>query len=297
MTRAFIGSLRIGGLVLALIGGVACYGERTEAPTLPESVTGSPPLRDEPTVVVGFAEPRVEIVEGEDAAILVAFEVPADSPHAGGLFYGLSLPVMVEGVTADGEDLQIGDGVWIRAPRGVPLRESTWLAMYAPLDGVAEGAETLKLRLSDPVFSGLGEPPAVEFGIREAEVVIRDRSSSSSGACSDVEIQAGTPQPVVLDEAEAYTTDVVVVTDTSQSAGLDEVPWGAAIVRWRLEISGSRVEHRFRVAWRSTCELRLRPCAAGEAGPTLVCSPRACSIYGPGEPVPPPEGLENCHLP
>ena len=270
--------------------------------------------------MIGFDSQRVELAEGEAAEIRIAFEVGPYSAPEGPVYLvegavanlrnGFDLPVAVEGVTADGEDLLIADGVRIRAPAGaLLLRENTWLAMYAPLDGIAEGVETLKLRLSAPEFSRPGEAPEVQFTNREAEVVIRDGGADPGRA---VEIHAGEPQPVdKFNDAYthaytyAYATEVVVVSDGAESVGLDVMTEDAAMERWQTQVSGSRVEHRIRLAWEPrhlprdlrTCELRLRPVTEWGAGPTLVCSPLACRIYGPGEIVPPPIAIENCPYP
>ena len=258
--------------------------------------------------MIGFDSQRVELAEGKAAEIRIAFEVGPYSAPEGPVYLvegavanlrnGFDLPVAVEGVTADGEDLLIADGVRIRAPAGaLLLRENTWLAMYAPLDGIAEGVETLKLRLSAPEFSRPGEAPEVQFTNTEAEVVIRDGGADPGRA---VEIHAGEPQPV-NEFNYAYATEVVVVSDGAESVGLDVMTKDAAMERWQTQVSGSRVEHRIRLAWNPrhnrTCELRLRPVTEWGGRPTLVCSPLACRIYGPGEFVPPPIAIENCPYP
>ena len=179
---------------------------------------------------------------------------------------------------------------------------ATWLALRALADGVVEGPETLRLRLEvssspimDPEGWGSYDPPAVEVTNGELEVVIHD--ADGAGACSDVEVRGIALGPLEVSDDGCRGlrgTEVVIETDRSRPLSLDRLTEGpAAIEDWQTRPFGSRVEHRLRMAWlpeeRAGCQLRLQPCAVGDRGPVLVCSPEWCVTYAPGEPVPAPE--------
>ena len=281
--------------LFVLFGGAAC--QATGAPGGPTAPV-DPFTPATPEFVIGFEESRVELVEGEGAALLIRLELTsypvAREPLSTHLEEGFDVPVILEAVTADGQDLQVPDGIRFRAPGGVPLRKTAWLALRAPPDGIAEGVETLKLRLGAPRFKLQAEPtPAVRFENAEAEVVIRDGSDS----CGDVEIRALRLQRVTSPEERRGLHEVEILVEADVSSGWDIdvaaiLQSGVTIGDWRTAISGSRVSHRIRFDWspssRQPDELRFAPCAADGGGPVLVCTIHACRLYAPGEPVPPP---------
>ena len=306
--------VRCGVTLLALCAGAGC-GEGP-APGVPAAGSRGgfvppppPPPPPGPRLVIGFDRERVELTEGEDGEILVGFALELRGAADEGLSSeaarfvdrGFDLRVEVEDGTAGAGDLQVAGGVTIRAPLGLPLRESAWLAMHAPADGVVEDVEVLKLRLAAP---DLELPPESELEVvlapAEAEVVIRDGSVS----CEGVSISASRPvSPAVrpIGSRPARRTDIVIRADASQPVGLDVLTGGTTgFTEWRVFAGGAWVEHRIRMGWilepEDGCELRLQPCAAGDRGPVLVCTPHSCLTYGPGEAVPPvrPVGPRVC---
>ena len=290
--------------------GLGCQ-EGPESPTSPPAPTVPaaeipPPRKD--TLFLGFAQDRIEIVEGEPAAVDIFFEpyYADDDPET---WFMTDLPevqAVVEPGTASEADLLlrgvlIGTGGQILAPG------TTWLAMLAVEDDLDEGPETLTLRL-DPLpddrrWSGV-HPEVIEITRGELEVVIRD--APDAGTCRNVTISATPPRDVggaprgsaPSCEERLWETEVTVESDRGDAIQLDRIRAPGRVYGWRVESLGERVRHQLRFQWVRgpdlPLEMALRPCAETGRGPTLVCGARACRTYPPGATMPPPERQAQC---
>ena len=298
------------GLVL-LAAGAGCGGGGqppvSAAPSLPPP-RPPPPLTD--TLFLGFVEDRIEITEGEGAAVEIAFEpfyTRVRDPNARGPegFPGLYVAAEVEPGTAAAEDLLVR-GVQIGDYGRFPQAGTTWLAIRALPNGVAEGSESLTLRLR-PQRSEHDYPPAIEMTNAELEVVIRDREVS--GICGNIHIVGAKPRNVtVLRHLEdgppcrfedVFETEVAVESDREEGLQLDRIHPLGRIDGWRVEAAGPRLRHHLVVQWevgldRDTWEMRLEPCPLTGSGPTLVCTVDTCETYGAGSQVPAPRRPTGC---
>ena len=277
------------------------------APTVPAAEIPPPPPRKD-TLFLGFAQDRIEIVEGEPAAVDIFFEqYNVDDDPETWVTTGLAeVQAVVEPGTASEADLLlrgvlIGTGGQILAPG------TTWLAMLAVEDDLDEGPETLTLRL-DPLpddrrWSGV-HPEVIEITRGELEVVIRD--APDAGTCRNVTISATPPRDVggaprgsaPSCEERLWETEVTVESDRGDAIQLDRIRAPGRVYGWRVESLGERVRHQLRFQWVRgpdlPLEMALRPCAETGRGPTLVCGARACRTYPPGATMPPPERQAQC---
>ena len=290
----------LGAVWFALAGGSCGGGEDTGAGVVPPVL---PPPRPPPprfdVMFVGFAEDRIEIVEGEDAAVEIAFDpyywVDPDVSDQRDRWL-LDVRAVVEAGSASAEDLLVAGGVRIGA--GVRIVEAgrTWLGVRAVSDGKAEGPESLRLRLEPVPRSYLNGPEVVEVTNAELEVVIRD--AETADVCSDVRITATKPRadPGAFEKLRCpfhfvFETEVTVEADRGAALQLDRLASEGRIDGWRVEPLGSRVRHEFVLQWfvreERSWETRLEPCPGTGRGPTLVCTWESCRVYGPGSEVPP----------
>ena len=176
------------------VAGAAGCGDGGEAPASPPLLPPpEPPPSRVSTLFLGFVEERIEIVEGEGAAVDIAFEpyywVAPDVADR----WVLDVRAVVEAGSASAEDLVVG-GVRIGAEVQILESGTTWLGLRALADGVEEAPETLRLRL-EPVAAanrGGSYPEVVEVTNAELEVVIRD--AEAADICADVRITATKPR-------------------------------------------------------------------------------------------------------
>ena len=303
----------LGAVWFALAGGSCGGGEDTGAGVVPPVLPPPrpppprPPLTD--TLFVGFAEDRIEITEGEGAAVGIAFEAFYKTPPVPNLG-GWIVVVRAETTpgTGSAEDLETG-GARIGDRVDHVGSGATWLALRALADGVVEGPETLRLRLEvssssivDPEGWGFYDPPAVEVTNGELEVVIHD--ADGAGACSDVSIAGTRPRRVTAARGGAcgidvvYEADVTVESPAGRPLQLDRIdPGGRGRVHdWRVSRRGSRVRHEFVMQWTvwEPWELRVETCPRTGGGPTLVCTVGACETYAAGTSVPAPRRPAGC---
>ena len=277
------------------------------APTVPAAEIPPPPPQKD-TLFLGFAQDRIEIVEGEPAAVDIFFEqYNVDDDPETWVTTGLpEVQAIVEPGTASEADLLlrgvlIGTGGQILAPG------TTWLAMLAVEDDLDEEPETLTLRL-DPLpddrrWSGV-HPEVIEITRGELEVVIRD--APDGGTCRNVTISATPPRdvgggprsPAGSCEERLWETEVTVESDRGDPIQLDRIRAQGRVYGWRVWPLGERVRHQLRFQWVRgpdlPLEMALRPCAETGRGPTLVCGARACRTYPPGSTIPPPERQAQC---
>ena len=174
------------GLSFALAGAAGC-GDSGEAPVSPPPVLPAPepqpPLTD--TLFLGFVPDRIEIFEGQEVAVDVAFEpfyrrvLDPEDPTSLGV---ADFRAVVEPGAASGEDLLVG-GVRIGHPQVILAAGTTLLAMRVAADGAAEGPETLRLRLerAPNPHRPFRYPAVIEIGNLELEVVIRDAETADVG--------------------------------------------------------------------------------------------------------------------
>ena len=285
------------------VAGAAGCGDGGEAPASPPLLPPpEPPPSRVSTLFLGFVEERIEIVEGEGAAVDIAFEpyywVAPDVADR----WVLDVRAVVEAGSASAEDLVVG-GVRIGAEVQILESGTTWLGLRALADGVEEAPETLRLRL-EPVAAanrGGSYPEVVEVTNAELEVVIRD--AEAADICADVRITATKPRlvPRVVGVGncpllEVFETDVTVESERGTELQLDRLGSQGRIYGWRVEPLGSRVRHEFLVQWQvleeRSWETRLEPCPGTGRGPTLVCTWDSCRVYGRGSVVPAPRRPE-----
>ena len=290
-------------LSFALAGAAGC-GDSGEAPASPPLLPPpEPPPSRVSTLFLGFVEDRIEIVEGEGAAVDIAFE-----PQYWGTsdrsedFWLLDVRAVVEAGSASAGDLVVGG---VRIGPGDRKLESgtTWLGLRALADGVAEAPETLRLRL-EPVanrFAPPSYPEVIEVTNAELEVVIRD--AEAADICADVRITATKPRFVPRGGGvvncpllQVFETEVTVESERGTELQLDRLGSRGRIYGWRVEPLGSRVRHEFLVQWKvleeRSWETRLEPCPGTGRGPTLVCTWDSCRVYGRGSVVPAPRRPE-----
>ena len=280
------------------------------APTVPAAEIPPPPPPPPPqkdTLFLGFAQDRIEIVEGEPAAVDIFFDAHyGDDPTRQRATRLPEIRAAVEPGTASEADLllrgvQIGTGGQILAPG------TTWLAMLAVEDDLDEGPETLTLRLEplpDDRRWGGSHPEVIEITRGELEVVIRD--APDAGTCRNVTISATPPRdvgggprsPAGSCEERLWETEVTVESDRGDPIQLDRIRAPGRVYGWRVESLGERVRHQLRFQWVRgpdlPPEMALRPCAQTGRGPTLVCGAGACRTYPPGSTMPPPERQAQC---
>ena len=300
---------RVGGRVLwvlwlALAGAAGCGGAGEDpasaVPVLPPPRPSPPPPPTTDTLFLGFARDRIEIVEGEEVAVDIEFEayyrVPPDISLWKDL-WALDVRAALEAGSASAEDLVVG-GVRIGYSDRILEAGTTWLAMRAPADGVAEGPETLRLRLEPAPNWHLGEylyPQVIEVTNAELEVVIRD--AEDPDVCPDIRITATAPRRVrgtyrglICPFNWSFETEVTVESERGTALQLDRLASEGWIQEWRVKPLGSRIRHELLVQWKvleeRSWEVRVAPCPG--RGPTLVCSWKSCRTYAPGSLVPGP---------
>ena len=258
---------------------------------------------------MGFVQDRIEITEGEGAAVGIEFEPhyetsPAPSENVGGADAWIAeFRAVMEPGTASKGDLVVG-GVSIGDSSQVLEAGTTWLAMRAPADGVAEGPETLRLRLEflerwdrfHPYY-----PETIEVAAKELEVVIHDGDGAE--VCSDILIVGAKPRRLTNVEKRCgldvvYETHVTVESAAGRPLQLDRIDpkRRGRIHGWRVARLGSRVRHEFVMQWTivEPWELRVEVCPRTGGGPTLVCTAEACETHAAGSEVPPPRRPAGC---
>ena len=275
------------------------------APTVPAAEIPPPPPPPPKTdkLFLGFVQDRIEIVEGEAAAVDIFFEqyiLEWDRATA----TETSLPeveVIVEPGTASAADLLVR-GVRIGSEYEVHRSGTTWLVMLAVEDDIEEGPETLTLRLDPlPTHRRLNavHPEVFEVTQAELEVVIRD--APDTGTCRNVTIRATRPREVGGFSggsanpcaSHLLETEVTVESDRGDEIQLDRIQAQGRVYGWRVLPVGNRVRHHLRFQWKRgpdpPREMAFRPCAETGRGPTLVCGAQECRTYPPGSEIPPPE--------
>ena len=298
------------GLAFLLAGGAGCDGTAetdrlAPAPTLPLPDFGRP-VPDERTVYVGFAQERIEMVEGESAAVAVVFEPRYPAGSSKGLKDGLTFDLLVEVEPGSGSaaDLAVSGAMRV-GDFNYALRDgTTWLGLQALVDEVAELPETLRLRLS-PAMPSRGPgirvedhyPAVFEFTNDVLEVELRD--GSGADRCRDVRISASSPRRAGIDvfgtdscfDGTVYETEVTVEADRAEAVQLDRITSHGRISAWRVWFDGGRVRHDLMLQWQPQVarawEMRVQPCASAAGGPTLVCTVDSCVVYPEGSRLPP----------
>ena len=269
----------------------------TPAPPPPPPPPPEPPPDPEGDIVVGFAQERVEIREGQTIPLEVRFDAGANLGPA--WFHQLTVPlrVTVEGESASAEDVVVARQVAVYgwgAGRTPPVSDIALIPVRAREDGLLEEPETLRIRLStetDPAKSlGSGHPVRVAFRRAEIEVVILDGAEG----CSGVRLTAASPRRSrsgATCQRGIYQTDISVESDTADFLRLDPDPT-SRILSIRSEPAGAGFRHQLTVQWKLGLlewDFRFRPCPDPGRGPALVCSNVACRVFAEGEPLPPPE--------
>ena len=277
------------------------------APTVPAAEIPPPPPRKD-TLFLGFAQDRIEIVEGEAAAVDILFEpyYVDDDPTKQAATWLPEVQTVLEPGTASAADLLVR-GVGIGSGTEVLESGTTWLAMLAVEDDLDEGPETLTLRL-DPLPDdrrwGGSHPEVIEITRGELEVVIRD--APDAGSCRNVTIRATPPRDVTGGppasanpcDGRLWETEVTVESDRGDEIQLDRIRAPGRVYGWRVESLENRVRHRLRFQWLRgpdlPPEMALRPCAQTGRGPTLVCGAEECRTYPPSSAIPPTERPVQC---
>ena len=142
------------GLALSLAGGAGCGGtagtdDLAPVPRLPPpEIPPPPPLEN--TVYIGFTQERIELVEGESAAVAVAFEPVFPRGSSGRWEDALTFDLLVEVEPGSGSaaDLAVSGAVRVGDFTTVLQAGTVWLGLRALVDDAAELPETLRLRLS-----------------------------------------------------------------------------------------------------------------------------------------------------
>ena len=202
----------------------------------PPPVTPAPPPVPEPPpepegdIVVGFAQERIEIREGQTIPLEVRFDADINCSQA--WFHQLTIPlrVTVEGESGSADDVvgarQVAIYGW-GAGRTPPVSDIAVIPIRAREDGLSEEPQILRLRLStetDPAESlRYGWPVRVAFRRAEIEVVILDGADRRSG----VRLTAATPRRSRSGrtcEQGIYETDITVESDTVDFLRLDPDP-------------------------------------------------------------------------
>ena len=291
-----------------VVGAVCVWGCGDSGPSAPPAVTPppampAPPPTPEPPpdpegdIVVGFAQERVEIREGQTIPLEVRFDADINLSQA--WFHQLTVPlrVTVEGESGSADDVLVARQVAVYgwgAGRTPPVSDITVIPIRAREDGLSEEPETLRLRLStqtDPAESiRYGLPVRVAFRRAEIEVVILD----GADRCSGVRLTAARPrrsQSGASCQHGIYETDITVESDAVDFLRLDPDAT-SQILSIRSEPAGAGFRHELTVQWKLTrleWDFRFRPCPDPGRGPALLCSNVACRIFAEGEPLPPPE--------
>lgn len=231
---------------------------------------------------------------------------PNDYPeYPAQILYAMDVRARVEPGSATEDDLLV-DAVPVGDWTSLLGTGTTWLAVQALADGIAEGSETLVLRLApEPrpnVYARFHYPPAVELRNAELEVVIHDREPAA--VCATAQITATPPRNLTLPLHlrrrcslwGAIETEVTLEVDRGQDLQWDRiVPYGR-VHGWRIEPMGSRIRHELVVQWwtEESWEMRLQPCPESGRGPTLVCTVDRCETYPAGAAIPPPRIPAGC---
>ena len=291
-----------------VVGAVCVWGCGDSGPSAPPAVTPppvtpapppppEPPPDPEGDIVVGFAQERVEIREGQTIPLEVRFDADINLSRA--WFHQLTVPlrVTVEGESGSPEDVVVARRVAVYgwgAGRTPPVSDIAVIPIRAREDGLSEERETLRLRLStetDPAESvRYGWPVRVAFRRAEIEVVILD----GADRCSGVRLTTATPrrsQGGASCQHGIYETDITVESDTTDFLRLDPDPT-SQILSIRSEPAGAGFRHELTVRWKLTrleWDFRFRPCPDPGRGPAQLSSNVACRVFAEGEPLPPPE--------
>ena len=295
------------GLALFLAGVAGCEGtagteDLAPVPRLPPpEIPPPPPLED--TVYLGFTQERIELVEGESAAVAVAFEPVFPRGARGRYEDALTFDLLVEVEPGSGSaaDLAVSGAVRVGDFRTVLRSGTVWLGLRALVDEVAESPETLRLRLvpalPEEFLTETQYPAVFEFTNEVLEVELRD--GGGADRCGDVRITAGPPRRASIDVFGAdsclggtvYETEVTVEADRAEAVQLDRITSHGRISDWRVEFDGGRVRHGLTLQWqpetRRAWEMRVQPCASAAGGPTLVCTVDSCVVYPEGSRLPP----------
>ena len=299
------------GLACLLAGGAGCGGtagteDLAPVPRLPPpEIPPPPPLED--TVYLGFTQERIELVEGESAALAVAFEPVFPRGVSGGREDALTFDLLVEVEPGSGSaaDVAVSGAVRVGDFTYVLRAGTTWLGLRALVDELAEPPETLRLRLSPALpeeFQTERQYPTVfEFTNEVLEVELRD--GGGADRCRNVRISASPPRRASIDVLRAdncldgtvYETEVTVEADRTEAVQLDRITSHGRISDWRVGFDGGRVRHDLTLQWRPeearAWEMRVQPCASAAGGPTLVCTVDSCAVYPAGSRLPPTRRL------
>ena len=276
------------------------------APTVPAAEIPPPPPQTD-TLFLGFAQDRIEIVEGEAAAVDIVFEPyhVNDDPTSQVASWLSGVRAVVAPGTASAADLLVR-GVQVGS-FSFPLEAAaTWLAMLGVEDDLDEGPETLTLRLEpdpDQPIPNAYPPKFIEVTNAELVVVIHD--APDAGTCRNVTIRATRPRDVTGGprgpdpcEERLWETEVTVESDRGDAIQLDRIRAQGRVYGWKVESLGNRVRHQLRFQWGRGAdplrEMAFRPCAQTGRSPTLVCGAQECRTYPPGAKVPPPERRAQC---
>ena len=278
------------GLCLVLTAAVGCEALLVSPP--PASPEPGSLLTD--TLFIGFAQDRIELIEGESVAVDIEFEAqyrsPSDPPK-----WQLGFRAVVESGTASAEDLLVAAG-HVGDLYQVLGKGTTWLGMQALPDGIAEPSETFTLHLKpDADVKDASYPPAIELTNAELEIVIHD--ADAAAICSRVRIRGSPPRRLTRPGCRSsacpswgiFQTEVTVGAARSVPLQWDMLSDGR-INGWRIETLGSRVRHHLVLQWdiERSAEMRVQPCPLSDRGPTLVCTVDACEAYAAGSRIPPP---------
>lgn len=238
---------------------------------------------------MGFVQERIELREGEGAAVDIKFESQPAS-DASGDRWTLGLQVVVEPESP--RDLWIGTVPFENTIR-FEGKETTWIPIRALPDEEPEPTETRTLRLQLDAQSSSGK--VVELGTAELEVVIHDANTAT--VCSDVGITHTRPRRVTPPHYRrrcsrwgVFETKVVVEADRGTQLALERISSYGRIHGWGFSMVGSRVRHHLVLQWDNerSAGMRVGVCKGQGGGLTLACDQRACEVYAAGEPIPPP---------
>ena len=294
------------GLALSLAGGAGCGGtagtdDLAPVPRLPPpEIPPPPPLEN--TVYIGFTQERIELVEGESAAVAVAFEPVFPRGSSGRWEDALTFDLLVEVEPGSGSaaDLAVSGAVRVGDFTTVLQAGTVWLGLRALVDDAAELPETLRLRLSPALpeeFMTETQYPLFEFTNEVLEVEVRD--GGGADRCRDVRISARPPRRASIDvwggdscfRTNVYETEVTVEADRAEAVQLDRITSHGRISDWRVRFDGGRVRHDLTLQWMPEeargWEMRVQPCASEAGGPTLVCTVDSCVVYPEGSRLPP----------